>query len=105
MANIIGGNTKIIFTVKNFFTLIGTIMGLFFGFYQLVITPKLDRYEKQIEIQNYQNRLFYEELSKINSSIGSLNSTIENVGVNKIEQPNINTSGSFNSSVNDSTNH
>lgn len=77
----IDSNTQIIFTVKSFIALITTILGIFFGFYQLVITPKIETVEKHyIEVfndQKEQNRLFYKELSEINSSIGSLNASIE----------------------------
>jgi hypothetical protein len=79
----ISANTQILFTVKSFFTLIGTILVLFFGFYRIVIVPKIDKTEEHYQImyedQKVQNRLFYEELGKINQSIGSLSSTIESL--------------------------
>lgn len=79
--NQISANTQIVFTVKSFFALIGTILGLFFGFYQFVVVPKVDKTEEHYNImfqeQKEQNRIFYNELNKINSSIGSLNTSIE----------------------------
>jgi hypothetical protein len=48
-ASHIAGNTQILFTVNSFFALIGSMLGLFFGFYMLVVNPKLndiqDRYD------------------------------------------------------------
>jgi hypothetical protein len=96
----IGANTQIIFTMKSFFATIGTILGLFFGFYELVVVPKVNKTEEHYEVmfsdQKEQNRIFYEELGKINSSIGSLSTSIENLNkTNPITQPVANTGGSF----------
>ena len=41
-ASHIAGNTQILFTMKSFSALIGSILGLFFGFYMLVVNPKLN---------------------------------------------------------------
>jgi hypothetical protein len=102
----INGNTQINFTVKSFFALIFTILGLFYGFYQLVIVSKIEKTEEHYETifkdQKEQNRIFYEELGKINNSIGSLNASIEalNKSKNNETQNNIaNTGGSFGGNI------
>ena len=82
----INSSTQIIFTMKTFFGFIGSILILFFGFYQLVVVPKVNATEVHYSVifndQKEQNRLFYVELGRINTSIGSLNSSIE--ALNKI---------------------
>jgi len=84
---IIKGDTKIVFSIKNFFGLIGTILIIFLGFYQLVIVPnlnKIDRhYEMMIIDQQKQNRLFYNEINNINTSINTLNTSIEILNIRK----------------------
>lgn len=81
----IDGNTHVIFTVKTFFALIGTILGIFFGFYQMVVTPKVESMEKNnidftkevtTEIKE-QNLLMYREFETINKSISELQSTLD----------------------------
>lgn len=81
----IDGNTHILFTVKTFFAFIGAILGIFFGFYQMVITPKVEAIEKNnseftkevtTEIKQ-QNVLMYQEFETINRSILGLQSTLE----------------------------
>jgi hypothetical protein len=78
--NQINSNTQIIFTLKGFITTIGFIIGIFYGFYQLVVIPKIEKtdehYEKMFDNQREQNRIFYEKLNDINSSIGSFNASI-----------------------------
>lgn len=73
----ISANTQVVFTMKNFSALIAGILALFFGFYQLVVVPKIDHVERQLEKQYEQNQLFYQELGKINSAINTLNTSIE----------------------------
>jgi uncharacterized membrane protein YgaE (UPF0421/DUF939 family) len=57
----IDGNTPIIFNMRNFFTLIGTMITLFFGFYLLVVNPRINKSEK-----NYEN--MYKEQKVLNES-------------------------------------
>ena len=103
----ISANTQIVFTMKSFLATIGTILGLFFGFYELVVVPKVDKtethYETMFKDQKEQNRIFYEELGKINSSIGALGSSVSALNNNKTyvqSQPNVpNTGGSFGGST------
>jgi hypothetical protein len=77
----ISGGTQIIFTVKSFFALIGAMLGLFYGFYQIVVVPKVNatesHYETMYKDQRDQNKIFYEELGKINTSIGALGASID----------------------------
>lgn len=76
----IDSNTVIIFNIKTFIAFIIGMLGIFYGFYQLVIVHKLDKMEEHYQImyndQKEQNRLFYEELGNINESISSLNTSI-----------------------------
>lgn len=96
----ISGNTQIIFTVKTFFAFIGVMLGLFYGFYQLVVVPKVNatesHYEKMFEAQKEQNTITSQELIKINTSIGTLNGTVEALIRERTNnQPVANTGGSF----------
>jgi len=101
----INANTQIVFTLKSFFATIGTILGIFYGFYQIVIVPKVDNtekvYSKMFEDQKSQNQIFYDKLGNINSSIGSLNATIEamNKENQNHEKPIANTGGSLGSNM------
>ena len=74
----IRANTQIVFTVGKFLTLIGTLLGLFFGFYMLVVVPRVDKMEKHYETiftdQKAQNRVFYLKFDEMVKSIG-LNTT------------------------------
>lgn len=95
--NKIGASTQIIFTMKSFFALIGTLLGLFYGFYQIVIVPKVNATEKHYETlfndQKEQNRIFYEKLGNINTAIGTLNSSVENLNKKPANDKHINNSG------------
>lgn len=77
----LGSNTQINFTLKTFIAFIAAILGLFVGFYQLVIVPRVNKAEEHYQTmyndQKEQNRIFYEKLGNINTSIGSLNATVE----------------------------
>lgn len=72
---IINSNTIIEFTLKSFIGTISSILGLFIGFYFMVVVPK----EKAVE--NYQKELFNQykeyvtnEFNKVNSAI-NINTT------------------------------
>jgi hypothetical protein len=104
VASRIGADTQIVFTLKTFLATMGTILGLFVGFYTLVIVPKFnDSAKTQKEMfdeQKAQNQIFYTKFDNINTSLGTLNGTIEALNKEKINQQAIpNTGGSF-SSVN-----
>lgn len=77
---IINNNTQITFTVKGFFATIGSILAIFFVFYQLVVLPRIEttenHYKEVFQDQKEQNRIFYEEINKMNNSIGALNTSI-----------------------------
>jgi cell division protein FtsB len=96
----ISGNTQIIFTVKTFFALIGTMLGLFYGFYQLVVVPKVNateaHYKEMFDAQKDQNAATSQELIKINTSIGTLSGILQVIVQDKANgQPVANTGGSF----------
>jgi|JFJP01.1.fsa_nt_gi hypothetical protein len=106
----INANTQIVFTVKSFLATIGTILGIFYGFYQIVVVPKVNlteqNYSTMFNDQKEQNQIFYQELGKINSSIGALNATVNalnnNKNYNPTQQHTPNTGGSFSTSSIDS---
>ena len=53
----ISATTPIIFTVKSFFATVGTVLGLFIGFYTLVIVPSMKKSEEhQKEMYDEQNK-------------------------------------------------
>jgi flagellar biosynthesis/type III secretory pathway M-ring protein FliF/YscJ len=60
---VINANTQIVFTFKGFISTILTILGVFFGFYKLVIQPdiedvEIDVKEHFIEYKEYANTRF-----------------------------------------------
>lgn len=73
----ISANTQVVFTMKNFSALIAGLLALFFGFYQLVVVPKIEHVERQLDKQFQQNQLFYKELGEINTAINALNTSIK----------------------------
>jgi hypothetical protein len=77
----IDGNTPIIFNVKNFFALIGTILSLFFGFYLLVVNPRINRTEKNYEDmykeQKLLNEAFRTEITNLKLINASENKTLK----------------------------
>jgi len=99
----ISSNTQIVFTLKSFITTIGTILGIFYGFYQLVVVPKInsteEHYKTMFDDQKKQNQIFYDKLGNINSSIGSLNATIESMDRDKPNQQQPSTGGSLSNKI------
>jgi hypothetical protein len=96
----ISGSTQIVFTVKTFAAFIGAILTLFFGFYQLVVVPKVNatesHYQTMFQAQKEQNATTASELIKINTSIGTLTGTLQVLVQEKTNgQPVANTGGSF----------
>ena len=96
----ISGSTQIIFTVKTFVAFIGAILGLFYGFYQIVIVPKVNstetHYQIMFEAQKDQNTQTNQELIKINNSIGTLYGIVETLSKDNISvRQSPNTGGSF----------
>jgi hypothetical protein len=96
----ISGSTQIVFTVKTFFAFIGAMIGLFFGFYELVVVPKVNttetHYQEMFQAQKEQNTATSQELIKINTSIGTLNGTVEALIREKANGQTVaNTGGSF----------
>jgi len=106
----ISANTQIVFTVKSFLLTIGTILGIFYGFYQLVVVPKINltenNYRQMFEDQKSQNTLFYQELGKINTSIGSLSSSIDAINREKLTIKTLNnTSGALGDDADEKNNN
>jgi len=68
-ASHIAGNTQIIFTIKSFFALIGSMLALFFAFYLLVVAPRIDKAEKHdddmYKEQKTLNETFTKEITDI----------------------------------------
>ena len=101
----ISGNTQIIFTVKTFAAFIGTMLGLFYGFYVLVVVPKVNatetHYQTMFQAQKEQNAATASELIKINTSIGTLTGTLQVLVQEKTGgQVVANTGGSFGNTTN-----
>jgi uncharacterized membrane protein YgaE (UPF0421/DUF939 family) len=65
----IDGNTPIIFTVGSFFMFIGTMLTIFFGFYLLIVNPRIDKteenYEKMYQEQKVLNETFRNEITNL----------------------------------------
>jgi hypothetical protein len=101
----ISGSTQIVFTVKSFFALLFTLLGLFYGFYQLVVVPKVNatekHYETMFQAQKEQNTATSQELIKINNSLGTLNGTVEALVRERATTQQVpNSGGSFSSNRN-----
>ena len=76
----IGANTQIIFTVKSFLATIGSILGLFVGFYFMVVVPKakdVEAYQK--ELYNQQQTYITDEFGKVNNAIQTNTSTLSDL--------------------------
>lgn len=96
----ISANTQVVFSMKNFSALIGGILALFFGFYQLVVVPKIQGIEEQLKTQTLQNQAFQKELAGINTAISLLTMSVNKLLLEKdikyqLDMP---TSGQFNTS-------
>jgi hypothetical protein len=92
----ISGSTQVVFTVKTFVAFIVTLLGIFYGFYQLVVVPRMNTTDAMIVEQKEQNKITASELIKINTSIGTLNGTLQVLVQEKTNgQPVANTGGSF----------
>jgi len=114
----INGNTPIMFTVKSFFATIGSILGLFIGFYTLVIVPNHNKSEEhQREMYEQQKEFIIDEFNDVKSAVGK-NTNAINLNTNAINGTNerfrdlnesvediANSGGGFgNSTVNSDTN-
>ena len=76
----IGGNTQIIFTVKSFLGTLGSILGLFIGFYFMVFAPRVDKVEEyQKDLYEKQQVYITKEFEAVNSGIDKNNKSIENI--------------------------
>ena len=76
----IGANTQIIFTVKSFLATIGSILGLFVGFYFMVVVPKakdVEAYQK--DLYNQQQTYITTEFGKVNNAIQTNTGSIEDL--------------------------
>ena len=101
----ISGSTQIVFTVKTFFAFLGAMIGLFYGFYQLVVVPKVNstesHYQEMFQAQKEQNTATSQELNKINTSIGTLTGTLQVLVQEKTSGQQVaNTGGSFGGNAN-----
>jgi preprotein translocase subunit YajC len=68
----IGANTQIIFTVKSFLATIGSILGLFVGFYFMVVVPKTK------DVETHQKELFEQHKEYVSGEFGKINTAIQN---------------------------
>jgi hypothetical protein len=100
---ILGGNTIIQFTLKGFISTIIAILGIFFGFYKLIIQPTIKqtaKHQKELYVEQkiYINNEFEEVKNAIQlntQAINAVNSRFRdlNESVREIE----NSNGSFGS--------
>lgn len=83
--NEIDVNTHVSMSLKAFFALIGAIIGLFFGFYQLVVAPKLIKtdqsYEEVRTDVKKQNIFMYEQFNGINIHLTNLQNDVNNLKI------------------------
>jgi len=86
MVKQIDGNTHVIFTMKNFFALISTMLGLFLGFYLLVVQPRIEKTEEHYDLmyneQKELNKIYTKEITdiKLKINLGSENLLLNNNG-------------------------
>lgn len=66
-------NSRIIFSVKGFVAVITFIFSVFFSFYLLVIVPRMESTDRQIEKNAIEQKIVNKELS---SSLNTLNLTM-----------------------------
>ena len=84
----ITANTPIIFNVKSFFGLIGTLLGILFGFYTLVIVPNLKKSEQhQKDLYEQQKEFIIDEFSHVKGEI-SKNTKAINLNTNGVNATN-----------------
>lgn len=84
----ISANTPVVFTVKSFFATIGTILGLFIGFYTLVIVPSMKKSEEhQKEMYEEQKGFIINEFSDVKDEM-SKNRNAINLNTNAINANN-----------------
>ena len=98
---ILGANTIVQFTLKGLVSAVIIILGIFYGFYEIVIQPDIEQTAKhQKELYEEQKTYINREFRNVNSKIDNNTNMIEeltikfndlNESVNKIE----NSSGSF----------
>ena len=76
----IGASTQIIFTVKGFLGTLGSILGLFIGFYFMVFVPRADKVEEyQKELYEKQQIYITKEFEAVNNGINKNNKSIEDL--------------------------
>lgn len=84
----INANTPIIFTVKSFFATVGTILGLFIGFYTLVIVPSMKKSEEhQKVLYDEQKEFIIGEFDEVKGTINT-NTNAINLNTNAIKANN-----------------
>lgn len=79
----ISQETQVVFTIKSFIATIGTILGLFIGFYTLVIQPKFTSHETRMEKILDKVDVGFDnvniQLMEMNNGIGALNGHVEGI--------------------------
>jgi hypothetical protein len=102
--NNISANTQINLTLKMLLSLLGGMLILFFGFYSVVVAPKLSTHDKLIEENRKNQTEQYGEVTKqlieMNNGIGTLNGTVEGLNnrfsdLRELRDDGENTSGGF----------
>jgi len=76
----IGASTQIIFTVKSFLATLGSILGLFLGFYFLVVVPRQEKTEEyQKELMSQQKIQIDAQFESVNDGLSKNNTNIEDL--------------------------
>lgn len=66
----INSNTQIVFTIKSFFTTIGSILGIFAAFYFVVFEPRITESQvHQKDMYNEQSKFITEQFKDIKKSV------------------------------------
>jgi hypothetical protein len=87
---LINANTVVVLNLKNvlmgILTMGGTLLTIFFGFYMLVVVPKIEsvekHYEQMFEAQATENKSIRMELNNLNTGISTLTGTINAINRN-----------------------
>ena len=75
--NTIGEETRVVITLRGIIISIGFILTVSFGFYRLIIEPKLDDLDKRYYLMYNEQKELYAQIVKLNNNIISLNSSFE----------------------------
>ena len=83
-------NSRIIFSVKGFIAVITFIFSVFFGFYLLVVNPRMQETDRTIEKNATEQKQINKELSNslttLNITMAQLTEAIKNMKENNVKK-------------------